>query len=69
MKYESLLAVSNRMSTCISYKVNNYRRDTIMSDSGFACPKCDLVFTTAEDVARHLKNEHVDGSQTERLRL
>ena len=40
-----------------------------MSDTGFACPKCDLIFTTAEDVARHLKNEHVDGSQTERLRL
>ena len=40
-----------------------------MSDTGFACPKCDLIFTTAEDVARHLRNEHVDGSQTERLRL
>ena len=40
-----------------------------MSDTGFACPKCDLIFTTAEDVARHLKNEHVDGSQTERVRL
>jgi hypothetical protein len=40
-----------------------------MSDTGFACPKCDLIFTTAEDVARHLKNEHVDGSQTERARL
>ena len=40
-----------------------------MSDTGFACPKCDLIFTTAEDVARHLKNEHVDGSQTERVRI
>ena len=40
-----------------------------MSDTGFACPKCDLIFNTAEDVARHLKNEHVDGSQTERVRL
>lgn len=38
-----------------------------MSDSGFACPKCDLKFPTSEQVAEHLRNEHVDGSQTERL--
>ena len=37
----------------------------VMSDSGFACPKCDLKFPTSEQVAEHLRNEHVDGSQTE----
>ena len=36
-----------------------------MSDSGFACPKCDYVFPTAEQVAEHLRNEHTDGAQTE----
>ena len=39
----------------------------IMSDTGFACPKCDLKFPTSEQVAEHLRNEHIDGSQTERL--
>ena len=38
-----------------------------MSDTGFAFPKCDLKFPTSEQVAEHLRNEHIDGSQTERL--
>ena len=37
----------------------------IMSDTGFTCPKCDHSFPTAEQVAEHLRNEHVDGTQTE----
>ena len=35
-----------------------------MSDNGFACPRCKMMFPTAESVALHLKNEHIDGSQT-----
>jgi uncharacterized C2H2 Zn-finger protein len=37
----------------------------MMSDTGFTCPKCDHSFPTAEQVAKHLKNEHADGTQTE----
>ena len=47
--------------TFILYKKLLY----LMSDSGFACPKCDLKFPTSEQVAEHLRNKHVDG--TERL--
>jgi hypothetical protein len=61
-----ILAHNNKL---VLYNKGNNYTEIDMSDSGFACPKCDLVFTTAEDVARHLKNEHVDGSQTERLDL
>lgn len=36
-----------------------------MSDTGFACPKCKQTFPTAENVAQHMKNEHIEGSQTD----
>lgn len=43
----------------------NIVQSDIMSDTGFTCPKCDHSFPTAEQVAKHLRNEHVDGTQTE----
>jgi transcription elongation factor Elf1 len=36
-----------------------------MSDTGFTCPKCDHSFSVIEQVAKHLRNVHVDGAQTE----
>jgi thiol-disulfide isomerase/thioredoxin len=44
---------------------NNVQSITHMPDTGFTCPKCDYSFPTAEQVAEHLRNEHVDGAQTE----
>src|SRR5215211_1838346 len=43
----------------------NIVQSSVMSDTGFTCPKCDHSFPTAEQVAEHLRNEHVDGTQTE----
>jgi hypothetical protein len=43
----------------------NIVQSDMMSDTGFTCPKCDHTFPTAEQVAEHLRNEHVDGTQTE----
>jgi hypothetical protein len=43
----------------------NIVQSNMMSDTGFTCPKCDHSFPTAEQVAEHLRNEHVDGTQTE----
>jgi hypothetical protein len=46
-------------------KASTCRQLNMMSDTGFTCPKCDHSFPTAEQVAEHLRNEHVDGTQTE----
>lgn len=43
----------------------NIVQSDMMSDTGFTCPKCDHTFPTAEQVAEHLRNEHIDGTQTE----
>jgi predicted nucleic acid-binding Zn-ribbon protein len=45
--------------------ISNAVQSGLMSDTGFACPKCDYVFPSAEQVAEHLRNEHTDGAQTE----
>jgi hypothetical protein len=50
--------------TDVCFLLNIVQSD-IMSDTGFTCPKCDHSFPTAEQVAEHLRNEHVDGTQTE----
>jgi hypothetical protein len=38
------------------------------TDTGFTCPKCRYRFPTQELVFTHLKNEHVDGTQSETAR-
>ncbi len=40
----------------------------LVIDTGFMCPKCNCKFATAELAAKHLRNEHVDGAQTETAR-
>lgn len=45
--------------------ISNAVQSGLMPDTGFACPKCDYVFPSAEQVAKHLRNEHTDGAQTE----
>jgi hypothetical protein len=40
----------------------------MVGESGFTCPKCNSTFATAELVAKHLKNEHVDGAQSETVK-
>jgi hypothetical protein len=37
----------------------------LVIDKGFTCPKCNYKFATAELAAKHLRNEHVDGAQSE----
>lgn len=38
------------------------------ADTGFTCPKCNYKFATPELAMKHLKNEHVDGAQSETAR-
>lgn len=41
----------------------------MVTDTGFTCPKCKYKFATAELAAKHLRNEHVDGAQTETAKI
>jgi hypothetical protein len=43
--------------------VNRY----YMSDTGFACPRCHDSFPTEEMVAKHLKNDHIESDQDEKV--